>query len=424
MASLTRMEAQHMRATAAVQSNYLSSTSHGGSPKQRSTQQTANRNPMTEPQPTFYRFPAEWEHHSGCWMGWPERRDNWHSKAIPAQNNFVAVAIAIAKFEPVTICATSTQWKTARSMLPSNIRVIEMGQNDSWFRDQGPTFVVLKDEHHHGGDVNSASPPPPVAGVCWEFNAWGEYCYDDWSLDVLINNKICDIERVPQFIPDMVLEGGSIHVDGKGTLLTTIECLLGKNDINKVRNPTHNKKEIENKLYQFLGVKKIIWIPRGAYGDIDTNGHVDNMCCFLREGVVALHWCEAEEHVEQHARSQEALLVLQNAGMEVIKMLGPRNLIRTELECEELEVQADGTVARAAGDEMPGSYINFYMPNGGIILPQFGDQERDANALEIFQQQFPNRIVVPVQSRDLLCGGGNIHCITQQQPSGCKDQSR
>jgi agmatine deiminase len=364
-------------------------------------------------QPSYYRMPAEWEHHSGCWLGWPERSDNWHSLAIPAQKNFVAVATAISEFEQVTVCATSTQWKLARQMLPPQIRVIEMGQNDSWFRDQAPTFVVLKEEH-----ASKHPELPSVVGVCWIFNSWGEYCYNDWSLDELINQKICDIERIPQFVPEMVLEGGSIHVDGKGTLLTTAECLLGKNDINKVRNPTHTKEQIESKLCQFLGIERIVWIPRGAYGDIDTTGHVDNMCCFLREGVVALHWCEEEEHKEQYERSTEAFNILIDAGFEVVKVPAPRNLIRTEKECEQLAPQADGTVARAPGDEMPGSYINFYMANGGIILPQFGDVERDAKAVEIMTNQFPNRKIVPIMSRDILCGGGNIHCITQQQPSG------
>ena len=263
-----------------------------------------------------YRMPAEWETHAGCWMGWPERRDNWYGNAIPAQQNFVAVAVAISKFEPVTVAAAPSQWKTARAMLPSNIRVVEMEQNDSWFRDQAPTFVVKKKNI-----TEEANDLPLVAGVCWEFNAWGEYCYDDWSLDQMINNKICDIERIPQFVPNMILEGGSIHVDGKGTLLTTTECLLEKNDAGNFRNPTLNKTDIENKLKQYLGVNNIIWLPRGAYGDIDTNGHVDNMCCFLREGVVALHWCEEEEQAEQYQRSNQALQILEQEGLEVIKIL-------------------------------------------------------------------------------------------------------
>jgi agmatine deiminase len=364
---------------------------------------------MTE---QFYRMPAEWETQQGCWMGWPERRDNWHSLALPGQQNFAAVAIAIAQFELVTVCVSPSSWKSCRAMLPTHIRVVEMSQNDSWMRDQGPTFVVRKE--------NTAGDLPPVAGVCWEFNAWGEYCYDDWSLDQLINNKICDLERVPQFVPNMVLEGGSIHVDGKGTLLTTAECLLEKNEAGNFRNGTLDKATIENRLSTFLGVERIVWIPRGAHGDIDTNGHVDNMVCFLREGLVALHWCEETENADQHARSSEALLVLESHGLDVVKILAPRGLLRTEDECRDLEPQADGLLARAVGDEMPGTYINFYMASGtekkGIILPQFGDVERDANAVAIFTAQFPEWEIVPVMSRDILCGGGNIHCITQQQP--------
>ena len=138
--------------------------------------------------PENYRMPAEWEPHRGCWMGFPERTDNWRRNAVPAQENFCQVATAISKFEPVTVCAPAGLWERARAMLPPQIRVIEMSQNDSWFRDQAPLFVV----HKKTGQV---------AGVCWDFDAWGQYCYDDWSSDKLINNKICDIERIPIMTP-------------------------------------------------------------------------------------------------------------------------------------------------------------------------------------------------------------------------------
>ncbi|CAK9138273.1 unnamed protein product [Ilex paraguariensis] len=205
-----------------------------------------------------FHMPAEWERHSQCWIGWPERPDNWRDNAVHAQHVFAKVATAISKFEPVTVCASVSQWANARRQLPQSIRIIEMSMNDSWFRDTGPTFVVKKDKSS-SGDLEQK-----VAGIDWRFNSWGgidDGCYKDWSLDLLVAKKILGIERLPRFPQSMVLEGGSIHVDGEGTCLTTEECLLNKN-----RNPQLTKEQIEDELKAYLGVKKIIWLPRGLFG--------------------------------------------------------------------------------------------------------------------------------------------------------------
>ncbi|KDO65611.1 hypothetical protein CISIN_1g0216212mg, partial [Citrus sinensis] len=207
-----------------------------------------------------YLMPAEWEPHSQCWMGWPERLDNWRDDALHAQRVFAKVATAISKFEPVTVCASAAQWENARSQLPENIRVIEMSMNGSWFRDTGPTIVVNK------SSASSGAQAPKVAGIDWNFNSWGgvdDGCYRDWSLDLQVARKILSTERLPRFPHSMVLEGGSIHVDGEGTCLTTEECLLNKN-----RNPHLTKGQIENELKAYLGVMKIIWLPRGLFGMI------------------------------------------------------------------------------------------------------------------------------------------------------------
>ncbi|KAL2935482.1 Agmatine deiminase [Bienertia sinuspersici] len=205
-----------------------------------------------------YWMPAEWEPHSHCWMGWPERPDNWRNRAVHAQRVFTNVASAISQFEPVTVCASPAQWANARSQLPPNVRVVEMSMNDSWFRDSGPTFVVRKSVSTSGAYLTS------VAGIDWNFNSWGgidDGCYKDWSFDILVARKILDIEKLPRFPHSMILEGGSIHVDGEGTCLTTEECLLNKN-----RNPHMSKEQIENNLKDYLGIRKIIWLPRGLYG--------------------------------------------------------------------------------------------------------------------------------------------------------------
>jgi len=361
-----------------------------------------------------YRMPAEWETHSKCWMGWPERPDNWRNNAVHAQSVYARIASAISKFETVTVCASAAQWPNARSQLPKNIRLIEMSMNDSWFRDTGPTFVVSKNAS------NSGTSKPKVAGIDWNFNSWGgidDGCYQDWSLDCLFARKILEIERIPRFPQSVVLEGGSIHVDGEGTCLTTEECLLNKN-----RNPHLNKGQIENELKAYLGVRKVIWLPRGLYGDDDTNGHIDNMCCFVKPGVVLLSWTD-DENDPQYGRSAEAFSVLSSATdangrkLEVIKLHVPGPLYMTDEEAAGI-IQDGEAKLRLPGTRLAASYVNFYIANEAIILPQFRDQKWDDEAVRVVSLAFPNHEVVRIEgAREIVLAGGNIHCITQQQPA-------
>ncbi|XP_011008786.1 PREDICTED: agmatine deiminase [Populus euphratica] len=361
-----------------------------------------------------YRMPAEWESHSQTWMGWPERRDNWRDNALHAQLVFTKVAIAISKFEPVTVCASSAQWENARSQLPEHVRVLEMSMNDSWFRDIGPTFVVRKNGSNHGNLEQH------IAGIDWNFNGWGgvdDGCYQDWSLDLLVARKILGTEKIPRFPHFMILEGGSIHVDGDGTCLTTEECLLNKN-----RNPNLTKEQIEDQLKAYLGVQKVIWLPYGLYGDDDTNGHIDNMCCFARPGVVLLSWTDDEKD-PQFKRSMEALSILSNTSdangrrLEVIKLHVPGPLYMTDEEAAGV-VQDCNAKPRLPGTRLAASYVNFYIANGGIITPQFGDQKWDDEAVRVLSQAFPKHEVVRIEgAREIVLAGGNAHCITQQQPA-------
>lgn len=353
-----------------------------------------------------YRMPAEWEFHSQCWMGWPERPDNWRESAMHGQRVFVEVASAISKFESVTVCASAAQWDSARAQLPKNIRVLEMSMNDAWFRDIGPTFVVC--------DRTSS-----VAGIDWSFNSWGgaeNGCYKDWSLDSLVARKIIEVERLTRFPHSMVLEGGSIHVDGEGTCITTEECLLNPN-----RNPHLTREAIEHQLKHYLGVTTIIWLPWGLYGDDDTNGHIDNMCCFVKPGVVMLAWTD-DENDPQYERSLEAYSVLSKATdahgrtLQIIKMHVPEPLFMTEEEADGLQA-LDGK-PRNAGTRLAASYINFYIANKGIVAPAFGDEKRDKEAVDVLSAAFPDHEVITVSgAREIVLGGGNIHCITQQQPA-------
>lgn len=361
-----------------------------------------------------YYMPPEWELHSGCWIGWPERPDNWRDHGVHAQRSFANVAAAISRFEPVNVCASSVQWKNARSLLPEQIRVVEMSMNDSWLRDTGPTFVVKN------RITDTENPGSRIAGIDWNFNGYGgldEGCYQDWSLDLLIARKVMEIEKLPRFSHSMILEGGSIHVDGEGTCLTTEECLLNKN-----RNPGLTKRQVEDELKSYLGVKKVIWLPHGLFGDNDTNGHIDNMCCFVRPGVVLLSWTD-DESDPQYERSVEALSVLTKATdakgrkLEIIKLHVPGPLYMTDEETSALEQDGNATL-RVAGTRLAASYVNFYIANGAIIAPRFGDEKWDDEALRVLSLAFPDREIVGVAgAREIVLGGGNIHCITQQQPS-------
>ncbi len=356
----------------------------------------------TTPQQDGFRMPGEFEPHAGGWMLWPERPDNWREGAKPAQRAFAAVAAAIARFELVTMGVSTTQFLHARSLLAPQVRLIELSCNDSWMRDCGPTFVV---------DDRGA-----LRGVDWEFNAWGGLhsgLYFPWDQDALVAQKVLEIERADRYRPGIVLEGGSIHVDGEGTLLTTEECLLHPN-----RNPDLTREQIEHTLREYLGIEQIIWLPRGVVND-ETDGHIDNLCCFVRPGEVVLTWTD-DRSDPQHERSAEALEALSTARdargrrLKVHKLGQPDPVRITEAESAGVD-SIEGTLARRPGDRMAASYVNFYIANGGIVAPTFGAPQ-DAAALAALARLFPDREVVGVAAREILLGGGNIHCIVQQQP--------
>lgn len=353
--------------------------------------------PSTPRQDGFY-MPAEFAPHAGCWMLWPERPDVWREGAIPAQRAFVEVATAIARFEPVWMGVSTKSYPTARAQLPRHINVIQLDYNDAWMRDNGPTFVI-----NDTGDVR---------GIDWDFNAWGGL-YRDWKADDALAQQILSHCNIPRYNAPLVMEGGAIDVDGEGTLIVTEQCLLNPN-----RNPDLTKDEIESYLRDYLNVEKVIWLQNGVFND-ETSGHVDNLCCFVRPTVVALTWTD-DTSDPQHAISQAAYEQLsqstdaQGRPLQVHKIHQPTPMYVTEAEADGLAV-LDGTWERPAHQRLAGSYINYYVANGGVIVPQFNDKH-DATALAILQQLFPDREVVGIYAREILLGGGNIHCITQQQP--------
>lgn len=350
-----------------------------------------------------FRMPAEHEPHAGCWMVWPERPDNWRLQAEPAQRAYAAVAEAINESDPVTMAVSDAQFERCRSMLSPAISVVELASDDAWVRDTGPTFVV--------------DPAGRLRGVDWRFNAWGGLeggLYRPWDADERLARKVLEIERVERYRAPIVLEGGSIHVDGEGTVLTTEECLLNAN-----RNPGLSREEIERVLCDYLGAERVIWLGLGVFND-ETDGHVDNLACFVRPGLVMLTWTE-DRSDPQHAISADALRRLQSARdargreLEVVLAPSPGPLTTTAEEAAGVRGSA-GTVPRRAGDRMAASYVNYYVGNDRVVFPLLDERNDDA-ATELLQQCFPERSIVGVQAREILLGGGNIHCITRELPA-------
>jgi agmatine deiminase len=360
-----------------------------------------------DPRRDGYRMPAEFEPHDGCWMLWPERPDNWRLGGKPAQQAFVAVAAAIAGSERVSVGVSAGQFANARRLLPPQVRVVEISSNDAWMRDVGPTFVV----NGRGG----------VRGVDWIFNAWGGLdggLYFPWDKDDAVAQKVLEIEGRDRYRAPFVLEGGAIHVDGQGTLLTTEECLLNRN-----RNPHLTRDDIERLLARYLGIETVVWLGRGVHLD-ETDGHVDNLCAFTRPGEVVLTWTD-DRRDPQYEISRDAYERLMQARdargrrFKVHKIVQPGPLHMTKAEAEGVDA-AEGTQPRQAGARLAASYVNFYIGTRRVVVPLL-DAKRDGAALRKLKGLFPQREVVGVPGREILLGGGNIHCITQQVPRGRRD---
>jgi len=350
-----------------------------------------------------FRMPAEFEPHASCWMAWPERPDNWRLGAEPAQRAFAAVAEAIAASEPVTMGVSDAQFERCREMLSPAVRVVELSTDDAWLRDTGPTFVV----DGAGGR----------RGVDWRFNAWGGLeggLYASWDRDDRVAAKVLEVEGSDRYRAPFVLEGGAIHVDGEGTVLTTEQCLLNPN-----RNPDLSREQVEQGLRDYLGVEKVVWLGEGVVND-ETDGHVDELACFVRPGVVLLTWTEdasdPQHSVSRDARERlEAATDARGRRLEVVLVPSPGPLTVTEEEAAGVE-SVPGTLPRRLGNRLAGSYANFYVGNSRIVYPLL-DQRHDEEAARILGECFPDQEIVGVPAREILLGGGNIHCITQQVPA-------
>jgi agmatine deiminase len=315
-------------------------------------------------------------------MAWPCRTGLWGEGFEAAKTAFAEVAKAISAFEPVTMYALQDQVAEASLQCGSGIRVVPLELDDSWMRDIGPVFVTTLEDD--------------VAGVDWGFNGWGSK-HTPFDKDAAAAGAILSQMGVERFEAPMILEGGSIHVDGEGTLITTEQCLLNAN-----RNPGLGRTEIEEVLGAYLGIRKVIWLAEGLVGD-ETDGHVDNIACFVRPGVV-MAVTASDSDDENHQ------LLADNAA----RLRGTTDAEGRELEVIELPLPRP---VEEDGERLTLSYINFYVANGGLVMPAF-ETPRDQKAKDIVKAAYPGRSVVQVPATDIVKGGGGIHCITMQYPAG------
>lgn len=358
---------------------------------------------ISNPTRDGFRMPGEFEEHEATVILWPERTDNWRNGAKPAQLCFAQLANLLQKYEQVYVGVNARQYLNARSLLDEEVILVEISNDDSWVRDSGPSFIK-----NNSGIVR---------GINWGFNAWGglvDGLYFPWDKDQLVAPKLCEILQKDYYnFEEFILEGGSIHVDGQGTLITTEACLLSEG-----RNPHLDRKQIENILKEALGIEKIIWLENGIYLD-ETNEHIDNLIHYVAPGEVILAWTE-DVNDPQYAFSKRALEILENSkdargrAIKVHKLLLPKPILISEEESSGVDA-IKGTLPRKCGDRLAASYANFYIANGAVFVPQF-DDKNDQLALEKLQEIFKNREVIGIKAKEILLGGGNIHCITQQVP--------
>lgn len=335
------------------------------------------------PRDAGFAMPAEWAPHARTIMGWPCRPGMWPGKMAAARAQFAGVARAIARFEPVTMLACAEDAQAARAACGAGVDVLELPIDDSWARDSGPTFLT-----------DGAG---RLAAAAWRFNAWGGK-YHPHDRDAAMAAALCNHFGVPVFAADFVLEGGAIHVDGEGTVMTTEQCLLHPN-----RNPHLGRGEIEANLRAWLGVQSVLWLGEGLEND-ETDGHVDDIACFGRPGVVIAAVC-ADRADANHAVLADNLARLRAA----------RDARGRALEVVELPLPPRRDAAHCG--RLASSYVNFYLCNAGVIVPAF-DDPADSAAEAILRDVFPEREVVMVPADVIIEGGGSIHCITQQMPVG------
>ncbi len=332
-----------------------------------------------------YAWPAEWAPHARTWMCWPCRIEAWGGpeQLLRAKQAFARVARAISTFEPVTMAVRPNDAAEAKLACAGKTGIFEVPLDDSWARDMGPTFL--------------RGPGGGRAAVQWRFNAWGNK-YQPYAEDAVLATRIARAAEARVYEAPLVCEGGAIHSDGAGTLITTEQCLLNAN-----RNPNLTRQEIEERLALHTGARRIVWLGDG-FSDDETDGHVDNIACFVAPGRVLVGMPASRAHPD-FAPAREAVRRLTEA----------RDAQGLRIETVEIEQPLTPRTDRN-GRLLQSSYVNFYLPNGGVVMPSFGDPN-DEKARAVIAACFPGRDVLQIDALDIVEGGGGIHCITQQEPA-------
>lgn len=377
-----------------------------------------------------YRFPAEYEPHAGTLLIWPERPGSWGIDPSDAERCFAELIRAILPSEDVWLLTSDrgrkrvSRYFDLRPGKPGvetaefsghQLHVAGMETDDSWARDVGPTFLVDSDRSKR-------------LAVNWSFNAWGgefDGLYADWAKDDAVAKSFAALLKDPVLdAAPFVLEGGSIHSDGEGTLLVTEACLCSGG-----RNPELTKEEIEQSLRNYLNVEKVLWLPRGIYND-ETNEHVDNVAAFVGPAEVVLAWTEdtADPQYPLSLADLEYLASVTDAkgrSIKVHKLPIPKiPVCYTEDEVSRYSFEP-GEDERDVGERLAASYVNFCYTNRAVLVPQFGGEntESDREAVRILKNLSGSREVIPIPARRFLLGGGNIHCLTQQIPAIRQDRA-
>jgi len=334
------------------------------------------------PRSRGFRMPAEWEPHEATWIAWPHNRDDWPGRFAPIPWVYGEIVRKLSNVEKVRIlvsdAALERQARRVLGKVGAQMEAVEFFECPTdrvWTRDYCPLFVKNSRE---------------VAATAWRFNAWAKY--DDWQRDAAVPAFVAKRLAIHSWAPGMVLEGGSIDVNGKGALLTTEECLLS--DV-QARNPGLTRRDIERRLRDYLGADRVIWLRNGIVGD-DTHGHVDDIARFVAPDFVAVA-SEPDPSDVNYEPLRENYRILSDAGLGIVKLPMPRPLI-------------------FARRRLPASYANFYVANTLVLVPTFNDPA-DRVALDTLANCFPKREVIGINCTELIWGLGALHCMTQQQPA-------
>lgn len=328
-------------------------------------------------------MPDEGEPHKRTWMAFGASEEIWGKGLLPeVQRNLATIALTIAEYEPVTMLVREEDYETAENLVGSKVELAVFPLDDVWMRDTGPVFIVQENGQ--------------TAAINFNFNGWGEK--QDFDRDAEVAGFVARKVGVKEISTNLILEGGGIEVDGQGTAIITESCVLNSN-----RNPGVSKAQAEAELKVLLGLEKIIWLP-GIKGKDITDGHTDFYARFARPGVVVVGY-DADPKSFDHEVTKRHLKILRSA---------------TDAKGRKLEVvvlEAPAMIRpRYANDEFAAGYINFYVCNGAVIAPQFGDSKADQDAFQTLSRLFPDRKIIQLNIDGIAAGGGGIHCTTQQEP--------